>query len=63
MLWILAILGLISALWGIAHHLKDADPPPVCIEMTASAPVSTTGVPANRQAEVTALGTVPNAVT
>ena len=32
MLWILAILGLISALWGIAHHLKDADPPPVCIE-------------------------------
>jgi hypothetical protein len=33
MLWILAaILGLITALWGIAHHLKDAAPPPVCTE-------------------------------
>lgn len=32
MLWILAILGLISALWGIAHHLKDEGPPPICTE-------------------------------
>jgi hypothetical protein len=32
MLWILAILGLVTALWKVAYYLKDAGPPMLCID-------------------------------
>lgn len=30
MLLLLALLWLITALWGVAHRLKGSDPPPIC---------------------------------